>query len=334
MSRIPPGQGSTVYEAVGIDYADIQDFYDSKGASLEEMNEHDRAKFMAGIYEISTVAAFPDQATQNEWQEVKRRYKLMTEELTERYGEETYAAKDYWFQLLKEDPEQAYAFLDANPDLGYLMSDETQWKWHDPLMTKYYASFDNGRSMLNAEMWDRLDAQFPNGREMNDAYWAAKSAGENVKPSEELKEYWDQKHALEEIYGAKIVEWGRHLPDGPVDFPKRFDPNEPPEGASRGTQELAQLELDKANVPIQYQWTWADWERVMDPTTARLVQDWAFRGAQLPRAVEQDLEYILEGFGNDLDLDQALYLIQQASDVAGAQYYGPENPPWWTQPGQ
>jgi hypothetical protein len=335
MGRIPPGAGGTAYEAVGIDYADVQDFYDSKGDSLEKMSEPDRLKFMAGIYEISTVAAFPDQATANEWREVKRRYGLMSDELHTRYGDETYAAKDLYFQLLKEDPEQAYMFLDANPKLGYLMSDETQWQWQDPLMTKYYASFGNGRSMLRAEMYDRLDAQFPNGREMNDAYWAAKAAGEKVKPSDELKEYWDQKSALESLYGMKIVEWGTHLPDGPVDFPKRFDPNEPPPDASRGTIALAQTELDKAEVPAQYGWTWEQWEQVMDPTTARLAQDWAFRGAELPQALKDDLEYMLEGMGSDIDINQALYLMQQASHVAGAQYYGPDNPPWWmTEGGQ
>lgn len=334
MSRIPPGQGVPVYEAVGIDYADVQEFYNTKGASLEKMTEPDRLKFMAGIYEISAVAAFPDSATRNEWNEVKRRYGQMREELEGRYGKETFAARDYFFQLLKEDQEQAYQFLDANPKVNYLMSDETQWKWTDPLMTKYYASFDNGRNMLNSEMYDRLDAQFPNGRELNDAYWAARSAGQSIKPSEELKEYWDQKRALEEIYGAKIVEWGRHLPDGPMDFPKRFDPNEPPEGISRGAQELSQLELYKAQTPIQYQWSWQDWERMMDPTTARLVQDWAFRGAELPQAVRGDLEYLLEGMGGQIDLDEAMYLLQQAADQAGAEFYGPDNPPWWVQPGQ
>jgi hypothetical protein len=328
MSRVPPGQSGQVYEAVGLDYEDVQKFYDSKGEYLETMPEPDRLKFMAGIYEISTVAAFPEAGTQAEWTEVKARYGNMRDELEERYGEGTFAARDYFFELLREDKDKAYSFLDANPDVGFLMSDETQWKMNDPLMTKYYASYDNARAMLNSEMYDRLEAQFPNGRRMNDEFWAAKSAGKKVKASEELKAYWDNKHALEEIYGATLVSWGRHLPDtGAVEFPKRFDPNEPPEDLSRGAQALSEAELDKADKPVQYSWTWEEWERVMDPTTARLVQDWAFRGADLGEDAENNLEYLLESMR--IDKDEALYLIQQAAQRSGAEFYGPENPPWW-----
>lgn len=332
MSRIPPGQTSQIYDAVGINYDDVSEFYDSKGESLKTMPEADRQKFMAGIYELSTVAAFPDDATRNEWNEVKRRYGLMKDELEKRYGEEVFAARDYFFKLLKEDSDKAYQFLDANPDVGYLMSDETQWKFSDALMSKYYASYDNARSMLNAEMYDRLDAQFPNGRQMNDEYWAARNAGQKVKPSEELKDYWAQKNAIEEIYGAKLVSYGRHLENVDVEMPKRFDPNEAPEGLSRGAQSVSDMELNKANVPPQYRWSWDQWERVMDPTTARLVQDWAFRGAELPDSAYESLSYLLEGM--NIDPDEALYLMQQASQGAGAQYYSPENPPWWTETGQ
>jgi hypothetical protein len=327
MSRVPPGQTSEIYAMVGLNHDDVQEFYNTKGEFLKTMPESDRLKFMAGIYELSTVAAFPDEGTQAEWKEVKTRYGLMRDELEERYGEETFAARDYFFQLLRDDTDQAYAFLDANPDVGFLMSDETQWKFRDPLMSKYYASYDGARAMLNAEMYDRLDAQFPNGRRLNEGYWAARSIGQKVKPSEELKEYWDNKHALEEMYGGVLVSYGHHLEDVDVQLPKRFDPNTMPEGLSRGAEALAQQQLDKPGVPVQYQWTWEQWEQVMDPTTARLVQDWAFRGADLGEDARENLEWVLGAM--NLDMDEALYLMQQASQKAGAQFYGPENPPWW-----
>ena len=331
MSRVPPGQTSEIYEAVGLNYEDMQKFYDSKGESLKTMPESDRLRFMAGIYELSTVAAFPDNATRSEWKEVKSRYGKMRTELEERYGEETFAARDRFFELLREDTEKAYQFLDVNPDVGYLMSDETQWKFRDPLMTKYYASYDNARAMLSSEMYDRLDAQFPNGRSENDAYWAARAGGEKIKPSAELKEYWTNKKALEEIYGAMLVSFGRHVPEaGTVEMPKRFDPNEEmPEGLSSGAEALAEMELDKGGKPVQYNWTWDQWEQVMDPTTARLVQDWAFRGAELGEDAEKNLEYLLEGM--NIDIDEALYLLQQAAQKTEAEFYGPENPPWFQQ---
>jgi hypothetical protein len=251
----------------------------------------------------------------------------MRDELEERYGKETYAKKDYFFDLMREDSQAAYAYVDANPEVGYLMSDETQWKFRDPLMSKYYASYDNAQSMLKAEMFDRLDAQFPHGRRMSEEYFAARAAGQRVKPTEELKEYWDHKRAMEELYGLQLVSYGRHLENVDVEMPKRFDPNEAPEGLPRGAQELAEMDLDKPGVPIQYKWTWAEWERIMDPTTARLVQDWAFRGAELGEDAEENLEYVLEGIG--MDKEEALYLMQVAAQKSGAEYYGPDNPPWW-----
>jgi hypothetical protein len=330
LARIPPGQTSQIYEAVGLNYDNVQAFYDSKGETLKTMPEADRLKFMAGMIELSTVAAFPSDALRNEWTEVKNRNKAMRTQLEEFYGEDTFAYRDQFFSLMKESPEQAYQFLDAHPDVQNLMSDTEQWKMSDPLLTKYYATYDNARSMLSSEMYDRLNAMFPGIQDEQTRYYDAKNAGGNVKPSDRLKDYWAEKRAMQTIYDSQLVAYGHHLPEsGTVEFPKRFDPFEPPEDLSEGAQELAGMDLDRAGVPIHYQWNWEQWAEIMDPTLARLVQDWAFRGAELGEDAERGLEYVLEPWG--IDLGEAEFLIQKASREAGAEFYSEDNPPWWVE---
>ena len=334
MARIPPGQTKQIYEAVGLRYEDVQIFYDSKGESLKDMPEADRVRFMAGITELSAVAAFPDQATSNEWKEAKNRMSNMRTQLKEHYGEEVLAQKAKYFELLRDPagPQKAYDYLDAHPRASDLMSDETQWSMHDPLLNKYYTSFGKAKSMLNAEMFDRLEAMYPGIVTEQDDYWKARSAGSSAKASDRLEEYWADKRAMEHIYDNTLVSYGRHIPEaGTIDFPKRFDPSdlekEDIEAMSSGEQVLAGMTLDRGGVPEQYQWTWEQWEEVMDPTLARLAQDWAFRGAELGSDARKNLAYMLEPMG--IDVDEAMVLMQQASRQAGAQDYGPDNPPWW-----
>jgi hypothetical protein len=297
------------------------------------MPEADRLKFMAGIHELSTVASFPDAATSNEWREAKNRSADMRKELLAFYGKDVYAYRDIYFELLRDPkgPEAAYQYLDAHPQVGDLMSDETQWKMSDPLLNKYYASFDNAKSMLNAEMYDRLDAIYPNILNEQEAYYDAQTTGERVKASERLKAYWDDKRAMEQIYDEQLAGYGKHLPQaGDVDFPRRFDPEDMEvdmETLSQGEQRLSTMELDKAGTPAQYHWTWEQWEQIMPPVLARLAQDWAFRGAELGEDAKKNLEYILEPWG--MDASEAMALMRNASEQAGAEYYGPDNPPWW-----
>ena len=334
MARIPPGQTKQIYEGVGLTYEDVQEFYESKGESLKEMPDADRVKFMAGITELSTVAAFPDAPTANEWKEAKSRMSNQRKELLAYYGEEVYAQKAKYFELLRDPagPDKAYAYLDSNPRAADLMSDETQWNLADPLLNKYYSSFGKAKSMMNAEMYDRLEAMYPGIVTEQDDYWKARSAGSGVKASDRLQEYWADKRAMEEIYDNQLVGIGRHIPKaGTVEFPKRFDPSDLEEQdieeLSRGEQALAGMTLDKGEVPEQYDWTWAQWEEVMDPTLARLAQDWAFRGAELGKDAQKNLAYMLEPMG--IEVGEAMELMRQASKEAGAQFYGPENPPWW-----
>jgi hypothetical protein len=326
MGRFPPGQRGEIYEAIGLTYEAVTEFYDSKGESLKTMPEADRMKFMAGIYEAASILAYPDAATRNEWKEASTRWKEMTDGLKEHYGDDVFKARDIFWNKMKEDPDLAYQWLEANPQVRALMSDEAMLKLHDPLLKKYYASFGNTKSMLNAEMYDRLEDEFPGIQMEQDAYWQAVSAGERIKPSDRLKAYWSKKDALEQEYTSLLLSFGRWLPEGgEVTLPKRTV--EDLAKLSEGAQQLADLELDKAGVPVYYQWNLQQWEQLMNPMLARLVQDWAFRGAPLGEDAQKNLEYALEPFG--IDLEEAMMLIRDASEAAGAQYYGPDNPPWW-----
>jgi hypothetical protein len=57
----------------------------------------------------------------------------------------------------------------------------------------------------------------------------------------------------------------------------------------------------------------------------RLVEDWAFRGADLSSAAESSLAYALRGVG--ASPETAKHLIREAVRKTDAEFYGPDNPP-------
>jgi hypothetical protein len=174
--------------------------------------------------------------------------------------------------------------------------------------------------MVNAEMYQILDDEFPGIQEESTAYYEARAVDPRAKPSDRLKAYWDRKSVLKHQYSALLVTFGRWLPEG-VELPKRPDL---PEQPSREQQALIDLKPGES-VPVYYDWRWGDWAKLMEPSLERLVEDWAFRGAELSRNARSSLEFALEPF--DIDLDVAMHLIRDEAEAAGAQYYSEDNPP-------
>lgn len=323
MGRMPPAQTSALEKIVGLNPSDLDDFYATKGQNLLDMNDAERWEFMAKIRDLGAILAVPDTATKQEWTAAHQASKQLEKELRGYYGDSVYDLKDAYFALT--DADQRRGYLEINPELKQLMSDETMLKMQNPLLSKYYASYDGVRAMARGEMFGRLDEMFPQAKEEQAMYFSAKDRGEKVKPSEMLLAYWKEKDAMEELYGYRMLAFGDRLPDGDtVIIPKRLI--EQPERLSERQQEIYGYEA-RSLQPEFYSWDWAQWEqKIGDPVLARLTEDWAFRGAEFSRDMRKALQAVL---GDEVDIDEALPLLQSRAQEAGKQYYDAENLPWW-----
>ena len=177
-------------------------------------------------------------------------------------------------------------------------------------MRKYYSSFDNTRSMFNTRMYDELREEFPGITDEQDAYFTAKLTDSKVKPSERLEAYWDKKDALQQRYAQTVISFGRSLPTGP-EIQKREDI---PETLSLGAERLRDLESEQ-ELPEYYGYDVNDWASLLSPQLFRLVEDWAFRGAELSRNAESSLKYELRDLR--IDLNTARNLIRDAIRAGG-----------------
>jgi hypothetical protein len=322
LRRIPPGATTEIYERVGLNGDDVREFYKTNGKSLEEMSEGQREEFMVGITSLSMALSTPEGATKQEWELASKSYKHIEEQLLENYGEDTKAMVDRYWILMKEDRAEAYAFSDKYPQVQQWLDDRTMMLNADPISRKYYASYGGGKSMFNSMKYDELERRFPGMKAMEQAYFDARATGKKVKAPEALKDYWKAKTALDEHYNNLLWTWGQRLDDGPeIEFRTDF----PEEQLTQAAQDVMATPYDKAQVPEYYDWEWSQWANMMSPALQRVVSDWAYRGRPLSDSAESSLEYALGDL--EIPLPLARDLIRQSLVEAGAEFYGPDNPP-------
>jgi hypothetical protein len=244
LRRLPPGNKDPFYELVGVDPSVVQEIYDTKGKALETMDEPTRMKLMAGVVEMGTVLAFPSDVTKWEWEQAGDRYGRMEDTLLEYHGKDTIDKEAIWWDKLGEDKDDAYAWLNRNPDFRAYMNDKNNMENMDPLLRKYYSTYGEGRAMFNSMMWQDLNVRFPDGQEVQQAYYDARAAGKKVKPSDYLLEYWAAKAAGKEMTAARLISFSRWLPEaGDVSAAIRPDLAEE---LSTAEQRVRDLELDNS----------------------------------------------------------------------------------------
>jgi hypothetical protein len=307
LGRIPPGQTTEAYKAMGITRDQVNEFYDSKGIP-EDWTEREVVNFTEAIQDMGVLLAMPDDATKQEWKEVKQRNNSLYDRAEQIFGADTVAKVDIYWGYYRDDRDKAYAYKDANPEVAEYMGFMTMAKTNDPLLAKYYASYDSLRSHMTAQIYDELEKEFGTDFwEVYDQYQELKledpkKAKAFKKAHPEIEAYQEAKDWQNKLQAERLASYAAKLPEG-APIPE-FRPDIPDE--LTGTQEQIMGGFGGQEVPEYYDWPWAQWSQMLSPNMQRLVMDYVWNQEDLSYTVEQSLEYQLKDMDIDIDLAKAL----------------------------
>lgn len=180
LNRIPPGQSREMYDAFGISYNDVLEFYDSKGGALRTWSKERADKFLSDVVVIGTVLGMPDNATRQEWDYVSGLYRRMNDIIDERFGtgmsERMYGVMDTQERLRYPDIEQARRFRD-----DYIQA--------HPEMLTYYSSASKTWGYYKSKAYKKIEEEL--GPDIFSS-WAQRSDAQ-IAASDALNE-WDKTH--------------------------------------------------------------------------------------------------------------------------------------------
>jgi hypothetical protein len=307
LSRIPPGQTKEAYRSMGLDREQVQEFWDAKTIP-EHWKESERLKFNEAIQTMGTILALPQDATKQEWDEVRKINKSLYETAEKRFGAQTVEDADTFWELYGDDPQLAKAFKEANPQVQAYQDFLTWGKQNDPLLRKYYASYDNLRHLIQGSTWDVLDEKYPEYREINAQYQElrltdARKAKAFKKANPILSEYQDEKKRLKAANAERLIQFATYLPSRTPEPVFRED-IPAPEQQSEEQQAIVEG-FGQEELPEYYDYSWSDWQGRMTPALGRLVEDWIVGASDdLSYTARQSLDYQLK----DLDLDDEFLL--------------------------
>lgn len=306
LRRIPPGQTSQAYEAMGLTSEKVNEFYANKGMP-DTWSERDKNNFTDAIKEMGVVLAAPEEATADEWREVKDANSKLYESAVEEFGEEAKVGADIYWGLYREDRQSAYDYKDKHPEVTAYMDYITLARVNDPLLAEYYGSYGAVNSLLNAEQYDRIEERFgPDLWKTQQEYQElklkdAKAATAFKKAHPELAEYTAFKADTERATARTLLGYAKLLPDRPPMPEFREDIPE----SAQGTVQAIEQSFGDREVPEYFRWPWAQWASVLSPNMGELMLDYA-SGEDLSYTAEQALEYQLKDMGVDIDTAKEL----------------------------
>jgi hypothetical protein len=231
LDRIPPGASDDIAERVGIQYSDIQAFYENKG--LEGMDEGDRLRFMGAVIDIAALLDMPPLATRIEWDEARGRYRDMQEAGKKLFGDAIYDDIDLYFA---QPSESRSDWLDAHPVVAEALDWQAEQVLRDPLMAAYYSSIDKVEKFLKGRLYDIAEG------ELGDDLWDHFEVWSRIRDidSKAARRYWKDHPQLDRYVteikpegigeiAAKLQFVGSVLPEAlPPEYRDSFGPEANP----------------------------------------------------------------------------------------------------------
>lgn len=313
LRRVPPGATSETYAAMGISRDQMQEFFD-EGGIPKDWSERERDDFNYAVQDLGTMLAIPDGATQDEWQEVRLRNDTLYDTAEQKFGEDVVGLVDAYWKLYGSDPEAAKQLRNRNPVINEYQDYLSLAKINDPLLAKYYGSFDNLSYIAKGNVYEKLDAKY--GPEYDVVYSTyqemklsdPKAAAKFYKEHPEIKEYGKDKAYYKALEAERLIMWGDRLPER--EAAPEWRPDIPQPEAMSPQQQQIYSGFGAEAQPEYYRFDRKEWEAYMSPAMINLVEDYALRNEELSYQAENSLEYQLRDL--DIDIDLAKQLIRAA----------------------
>jgi hypothetical protein len=326
LARIPPGQTKEAYRSMGLEREMVQEFWEAKSIP-EDWSEGEKLRFNEAIQTVGTVLALPQDATKQEWDEVRKINGALYDSAKAQFGEDVVADVDTFWELYGDDQDLAKRFKEANPQIQAYQDFLSWGKINDPLLAKYYASYDNLRHLIEGSTWSELDEKYPEYRAVNAEYQElrlgdAKAAARFKKENPILADYQAEKKRLKALNAQRLIQFATRLPDRAPEPVLRTDPGAPLPEARTAEQSAIVEGFGGQELPEQYSYSWEDWQGAMSPQLGRLVHDWITGASEdVSYSARQAMNYQLK----DMDMDEDALLELMRGSFYGT-YSTPDRP--------
>jgi hypothetical protein len=218
LGRIPPGQSSELYKAVGIDPTIAQKFYDSKG-NIKDWSQSDRDKFLASMVDLGAMLSIPDYTTKQDWNEARANYKGVQEGMKQNFGPDIADKIDELFSM--EDKDARDAYMQRHPEVGEALQWQNEQVVNNESLYTYYGGIQALEKYHKGKVYDTLEAKYGSDiQEKFAEYYDMQisdpaGAKSYYRLHPELAKYNKEKKVLMEQALRAIVDFGSRLPDTP-----------------------------------------------------------------------------------------------------------------------
>ena len=205
----------------------------------------------------------------------------MQDRLRQDYGEDVTDMMSLYFGM--DDAEQKRLYLDTHPELESALDDQTAYIANNPQLIKFYGGIDTIERYYTSQMYDELEKKYgENITDLESFYYDLYDKGQRrafLNANPQLKGYWDDKAELKDNVQRQVVELGNNLPMVELQVTDNVPENPIQEDLQNFAQPAPQISFEQ-------------WTGVVGQPTAELIADYWYNGEDLPRQVEQNLDYM------------------------------------------
>lgn len=297
INRLPPGGGS-IAEAAGIPQDLYSKFWDTKG-DWEQWSETDKARFMAGIVDMSAILAAPDVATRQEWTLASTQYKQVTVSMKNLYGNDIEDKVDQYFSLKRESEELADGFLSSHPEVEQALDYRARTIASNPFLTAYYGGIERIVGYYKGVIYSEGEKRF--GADILDVQTSYYDGVKlTAKELSRLRAYWDFKHKYERTeLLPRVASLATRLPDT---IPASTRGTAPQSAGQTGI--LQELEQAPPAIPVEVL------EDALGRDAVNLIRDYVLYGEPLPTVVQRRIEQTAAQAG--ITESEILRLLEQS----------------------
>ncbi len=290
LGRLPPGEMSDVFKAIGISQKDVSRFYDSKGFADKNVKftSTEKQRFMAAIVDLGAMLKIPDTATRAEWNDARSAYQDSYAEIKKQLGDDIWDKVTHYYDLKDDDKTAADQFKQAHPEVQMALQMKGEAVATSPLLSAYYGGIDNIEAYVSGKVRQQLSDKYgPEIYDLQTQYFDQANQKVFLRAHPELKRFWADKAMLDQQADKSFMEFGAKLPDAKgVQFRSDFTPES-------GVQQTMFNELQpQSAVPA-----WEDISQGMPEWLQSDILANLTEGRKLSSRAQKELDFLAKGGG-------------------------------------
>ena len=287
LARIPPGQIDDVLKSVGISYAEIEKFLDSKGFTKTDIAfaDAEKQRFMAAMTQLGAMIKIPDDATRTEWTLARSQYQTANADIENVLGADIWDKVDVYYEIKEQDKDLAEAMF---PEARQALLMRREAIVNSPILSAYYGGIDNIEAYVSGKIRWELQQQFGQDIYQKQAeYYMVDSPNSYINQHPELRAFFSAKKDLEKKYQPIMLQMAAALQDPKgSELRPEFNP-------SSDVQErfLASLNQNRGVKP------WAEVSQGMPDWLQKEVREYWASGRRISKRGYNELKYLADQNG-------------------------------------